>query len=134
MKKQLLTVVLVIVSTFSFANNGNVGKDLNNHFEGTEHMVRNINLLETSSLLSGNRFGKIINNQIIGINKDQDHTEKQSLISKTISVFGNGIKLARFQVQMSRLKLVKGSGWVHQKEWNLHADKTNNGLSIRYKF
>ncbi len=55
-------------------------------------------------------------------------------ISQTISVFGGGFNLAGINIKMSEFDFIKKSGWVDKKEWNLNAERTRNGLSLKYKF
>jgi len=126
MKKLIITIILGVIWTFSFANN---------HMLIEKQQYHNpLPKLKINDMVSGLNSSKLFTYQIGGIVNNLDKSGQFSWISKTISLFGNGVNLAGFNVKMNKLNLIKGSGWVHQKEWNLNADETNNGISIKYKF
>lgn len=126
MTKHLVTILFLLLGIFSLANDHKLNKE--NHDQHIDTKI-GVNHFYLGLYPIG-----ILTYQMDGIVYNSDKSSQFSWVSKTISLFGNGFNLAGLNVQMNKLNLKRGSGWVHKKEWNLHADEINNGLSLRYKF
>lgn len=129
MKKQIATLVFVIVSMISFAGDG---FDLS--IEKTGYKITHDVSMEINSSLAGMVSRGVFNDSNHTDFKNPNPEGENTWISKTIFVFSSGFDLAGFNVKLNKFNMIKKSGWVHQKENNLHADITNNGLSIKFKF
>jgi len=123
---KILTVVLGVIWTFSFANDHMLIEKQQDH----NPLIK----IKINDLVSRLIPCEVLTIQMAGIANNSHKSGQFSLISKTISFFGTGFNMAGFNVQMNKLNLMKGSGWVHKKECNLHVDEVNNGLTIKYQF
>lgn len=126
MKKHIITLSFLLFGIFTLANNHKLIKEQQGQYSVTIFGISNLSPVLNSS--------EILTCQMDGMVNCSSNGEQFSWILKTIFLFGNGLNLAGFNVQMNKLNLKRGSGWVHKKECNLQADEINNGLSLRYRF
>lgn len=135
MKKQIAALVFLIISTISFAGDGiPYSSLLDSDNEKTEYLISNKVMIKPNVILPGMGAIGILYDPNNKVYTNSNPIGGNNWVSKTISVFGSGFNLVGINIKMSKFDFNRKSGWVDKKEWNLNADKTRNGLSLKYKF
>lgn len=135
MKKQIAVIVLVLISTLSFASGGNKFYSLNdkNEVKPVIYKSNGVALEPRILLLEQETKGTLSHTNKI-FSKSPDHQGGNSWISKTFKAFGGGLDLVGFTVKMNRFDLGNKQEWANLKEFNLNANFARNGLSLKYRF